>query len=122
MDSLIYTALKKLAKKRGIRAKEVLFPDNLKDDFRGLYYDDSGVKLILINQEDNLEERIFTLAHELGHYALHREFLTCARWTCSYQEDEGHWKTVEDEADSFARRLIFFIKKGLPMNNNPAAA
>ena len=67
-----------------------MLPDDLKDEFRGLYHNGNDIKLILISQVDDLEEKTFTLAHELGHYVLHRKLLVSTQWVNSYWKDERH--------------------------------
>lgn len=76
-----------------------------------LYRIEQDAKLgwaLLYNSAIPVPGRIrFTIAHELGHYILHRS--GCMKFECS-QADMLHWeskeKQIESEADSFASYLL----------------
>ena len=70
------------------------------------YYKDKKKFEILLNKEDSIEQKRFTLAHELGHYYLHKDIL---------ESDEIHVDTMfkgnskkfdEKDADYFAGALL----------------
>lgn len=96
------------------------FPDPIKtikkaevDDFEGALYPiaSSGKWAILYNPEIPSKGRInFTLAHEFGHYLVHRK-LNPAGFECGearvlgYDKDEAR-RIIEQEADTFASYLL----------------
>ena len=96
------------------------FPDPIKtiktaevDDFEGALYPltKSGKWAILYNPKIPSKGRInFTLAHEFGHYLIHRK-LNPAGFECGearvlgYDGDEAR-RTIEQEADTFASYLL----------------
>ena len=101
------------------KTKETAFPiskilekENIKlmdfdignDDVSGAILIDNGNTQILVNSKDKRTRRRFTVAHELGHYYLHRE---------QFQQDEafidyrdGSKNKRELEADYFAGYLL----------------
>ena len=96
------------------------FPDPIKtikkaevDDFEGALYPlaKSGQWAILYNPDIPSKGRVnFTLAHELGHYLVHRQ-LNPAGFECGearvlgYDQDETR-RIIEQEADTFASYLL----------------
>lgn len=81
-------------------------------DFSGIYLDAEQYALMERGPEWKLNRLRFTVAHELGHYFLHRDvpqkenFTSLpdfARWTQSYG---GKKYTLEQEANEFAGRLL----------------
>lgn len=79
----------------------------------GLFYVPDKGWALLYNEKMKSAERIrFTLAHELGHYLVHR--MVQQKFECS-QADMVHWgpdqKAIEGQADDFAANLL------MPMNH-----
>ncbi len=81
-------------------------------DFTGIYLDAEQYALMERGPEWKLNRLRFTVAHELGHYFLHRDapqqenFASLpdfARWTQNYG---GRKNTLEQEANEFAGRLL----------------
>lgn len=81
-------------------------------DFSGIYLDAEQYALMERGPEWKLNRLRFTVAHELGHYFLHRDvpqkenFASLpefARWTQNYG---GRKYTLEQEANEFAGRLL----------------
>lgn len=81
-------------------------------DFSGIYLDAEQHALMDRGPEWKLSRLRFTVAHELGHYFLHRNlpqpanFASLpdfARWTLNYG---GRKFTAEQEANEFAGRLL----------------
>lgn len=84
----------------------------LRADFSGIYVDQETHYDLEAGEEWKLKRLRFSLAHELGHFVLHRKLpqekhfsgLTeFANWTRSY---EGKRDRIEREADEFAGRLL----------------
>ena len=88
-------------------------PANIPGFEGGLFHIDGKGWALLYDQELKSKERIrFTLAHELGHYLVHRDLhqdLECSKG------DMVHWgvgqKDLEHDADEFAANLF------MPMNH-----
>jgi Zn-dependent peptidase ImmA (M78 family) len=85
-------------------------------DFTGIYLDAEQYILMEHGPEWRLKRLRFTVAHELGHYFLHRhlpqteQFASLpnfARWTSTLG---GNKYTIEQEANEFAGRLL--VPKG----------
>lgn len=81
-------------------------------DFSGIYLDAEQHSLMENGPDWKLSRLRFTVAHELGHYFLHRDlpqpanFASLpdfARWTANYG---GKKYTAEQEANEFAGRLL----------------
>ncbi|ACV64426.1 hypothetical protein Dtox_3718 [Desulfofarcimen acetoxidans DSM 771] len=68
----VYGALLKLACKRCIAVIEEYFTEDEKL-YNGFLvrYENQDCYIIILNKYRTIEQKIFTLAHELGHYALH---------------------------------------------------
>ncbi len=59
-----------IAESEGLKVKVIKMPENLKD-LSGFIDPDKGV--IYVNADDSSKRQLFTVAHELGHYALKHE-------------------------------------------------
>lgn len=91
----------------GIQYEEVEgFPDNVD----ALIIEDGAKIYAAVNASHHLHRRRFSLAHELGHYFLHREDVTQDSVTIdspSIEETgEGTKSLAEIEADLFAGELL----------------
>ena len=84
--------------------------DKLDLEFEGGLFIDSEIKAIIYNK--NIREkgrRNFTVAHELGHYFLHRnkQELRCSfAELTDFQINQIHPKQIEQEANRFATTLL----------------
>lgn len=70
---------------------------------------DSGKVRIYINDKHPTSRKLFTLAHEIGHYFLHREFLS--NGIISYRQSDSEQyskdeKEREFEANHFAAEML----------------
>lgn len=116
-------ALEKIAEEEGIRLEE----GNLQGDISGVLFKDekNGWRLV-VNENDSSSRKLFTVAHELGHYFLHKgestKFVDGQFITPLWKRDEGEKSAVKEiEANEFAGGLImpqFIIKEecGEPEN------
>ena len=84
----------------------------IKADFSGIYLDAEQYALMENGPEWKLNRLRFTVAHELGHFFLHRDLPQSshfsslpdfAKWTENYG---GRKYTAEQEANEFAGRLL----------------
>ncbi len=84
----------------------------IRADFTGIYVDEREYVYWESGPEWKARRLRFTVAHELGHYFLHRALPQArnfaslpdfARWNDSY---EGRIYTIEEEANEFAGRLL----------------
>ena len=98
----LYSRLKELAGQRNVF---VVDDDEMPTDvgFLGLYIHDKGEDFIWIKPSLPLAKKIFVLAHELGHFKLHRT----TGMNCLLEEGSDPQK--EAEATEYGRRLIRFL-------------
>lgn len=61
-----------IAKHEGIRVEAV----PLDDDLSGMSFIKDGIAVIVVNAGHHTNRRRFTIAHELAHHILHRDYLT----------------------------------------------
>lgn len=61
-----------IARLHGIRLESIALDDNLS----GMSFVKGNISVIVVNSNHHLNRRRFTIAHELGHHVLHREYLT----------------------------------------------
>lgn len=77
-----------------------------------------GIKLIFISSKiENPHRRKFIVAHEVGHFLMHREGLFCCSHISDYGSAVVNSSVQENEANSFASELLLPIeelKKMLP--------
>lgn len=100
--------LQKTASKEGIVVEVAA---DLKDISGVLFKDEQGGWKILLNKEDSLTRKLFTFAHELGHYFLHKDknskFIDSQFGTVCYNRiEETKYQDLELEANEFAGILI----------------
>lgn len=100
----VYQELLKIAKRRHIRVIEESLPEELVF-FNGIFAHCLDMDMIVINKDKPWKEKEFTLAHELGHYQLHRLTVDLAY----YEADNDYHNFIEDEANRFANRLLAFL-------------
>jgi Zn-dependent peptidase ImmA (M78 family) len=112
MDNLLYEVLMKLAKRRNISVKEMDLTGT--GDTNGAIFHYKGGYFIIIERNSPSREKLITLAHELGHYALHRD--NDMYWDKLFRTDDNYYWTdnfnrkIEEEAERFAHRLLTFLE------------
>ena len=81
---------------------DVHFADFHNDEVSGMY--DCDKNIIYVNENDSDNRKIFTIAHELGHYFMHRD------WTKTKDYQAFSRKFSKDkkelEANAFAEHLL----------------
>ncbi len=105
----VWQRLVHLGTKRGIK----MFADDfrgtpLEGEVRGFYIGKNEFNAIVVDSSLPEEQRQFTLAHELGHYALHRGS------AYNFDSPKELKAKNEREADYFANRLLHWVRKGQP--------
>jgi Zn-dependent peptidase ImmA (M78 family) len=98
----LYRALTELTERRGISLIEDE-PSEGMADVKGLFYSGQGWSMIWIKPSLPLAQKISTLAHELGHYMLHRTSGTNILHRGSTDQQK------EREATEYGQRLIWFL-------------
>lgn len=71
-------------------------------EVKGYYTKIRRIKFIFINENLSQDEKIFTMAHELGHAVLHCNTRTTHLMSMKYR----HTSKIESEADEFATVLM----------------
>lgn len=105
-ESLIYQALKEKAKLKGIFVcDDIQPPAGVEKKLKGVFFARNGEFFIYINPLCTLEERIFTMAHELGHYGLHKDMNMEL-----YLMKGEYYHKIERQANRFAELLIALYK------------
>ncbi len=100
--------IESIAKSRGILIK----PYPLGDDVSGLLAIENGKAVIGVNHTESKVRRRFTIAHELGHYELHREegkLFVDKNFKMFRSQTSGntpHNQRLEQEANAFAAAIL----------------
>lgn len=68
--------------------------------------DEKSKRLILVNADDPIEKRLFTIAHELGHFFLHCNDQSNFYERYHKENDDPIMKIAENQADYFAANLL----------------
>jgi Zn-dependent peptidase ImmA (M78 family) len=95
-----------IARNYGLDVREADF-EEFSDSVSGLINPDERV--ILLNSKDSTNRKIFTVAHELGHFLLHQtEMHENDEYKILYRKPLGELNTdsVEKEANCFAAHLL----------------
>ena len=91
-----------IAEKEGVDVVFVEFSGAASGAIHGFYDHDEGK--IFVNSEDDSEEKLFTIAHELGHFLLHKEYAASEGYIPRLKTEVNNEQ--EREADEFAVRLL----------------
>lgn len=97
----------------GITVQETReFPDNIS----GMIFKENDKYFILVNKFHSIGRKSFTIAHELGHYFLHREALDDSSQIVSYIKSNNQdcpalarglsYNSMEREANNFAAEIL----------------
>jgi Zn-dependent peptidase ImmA (M78 family) len=90
----------------GLSVKEAVLPAEYKN-VSGFV--DILEKQIVVNKEDGINRRVFTIAHEIGHYLLHKDIISAdpLRYTVLFRDAALTDRDVmEKEANYFAANLL----------------
>jgi Zn-dependent peptidase ImmA (M78 family) len=98
-----------IAKQRGLRVMPYAFDE----DISGVLVIEDGQGTIGYNQSESRVRRRFTIAHELGHYELHKEksklFMDKGFRAIFHRKNTGiteDTKKMEEEANAFAASIL----------------
>lgn len=94
--------IKKLIKSQGLDLK---YLDNMSPDVSGALKNVNGVWTIYVNQKHSSNRQRYTIAHELGHYCLHKDFIKEFNDTTFFRKEKD-WTSREYEANQFAANLL----------------
>ncbi|MCA9373873.1 ImmA/IrrE family metallo-endopeptidase [Candidatus Peregrinibacteria bacterium] len=117
-----WQVLKSIADKNGIELKQAPL-----QDISGILYKDQDEKWkIIVNQDDSNTRKLFTTAHELGHFFLHRDesekFIDSELvQACFGRTELTKFQKKEIEANEFAGELLMpesIIKRELKDNKD----
>jgi Zn-dependent peptidase ImmA (M78 family) len=94
-----------IAEKTGV---SVAFSDFGKHSATVAGFCDFGAKLIMVNDNDSFGRKRFTIAHELGHWVLHREYFLKepSEYAVFPRFQSGMTNAFEKEANIFAAELL----------------
>jgi len=113
---------------KGIKVKET---EALDTDISGLIYKEDDKYQILINSNQSMGRKAFTIAHELGHYFLHKGYLDSSEEIVSLSKGCGTvdcpsiarsavvdannpvYRQMEHEANEFAAQILMPEKEFL---------
>ncbi|MBE0448412.1 MAG: ImmA/IrrE family metallo-endopeptidase [Actinobacteria bacterium] len=102
----VYSALLELAKRREIMViDDASFPRSI----RGFYSRMGDKHMIVLNKSLSSKIGPLILAHELGHYQLHRHKIAMDLYAHKDKYDFIEDEKYERQADAFAKRLVSFV-------------
>lgn len=93
----------RLADQLGVRVVFAEFTPEM-SSVSGFY--DAEEATIYVNRRDYPPRQTFTVAHELGHHILHREWANSTDYRVLLREQEGSSDPYEQEANAFAANLL----------------
>lgn len=109
-----------ICNKMGIDVQET---EEFPDDVCGVIFKENKDYIILVNKKHSIGRRSFTIAHELGHYVLHKDILDSKNELISYTKSNGEdvsvlargveYNTRETEANNFAAEILMPEKEFL---------
>lgn len=88
-----------------ISIRHVEFKAEFKNKISGFF--DFKKNEIIVNVNDSYKRRSFTIAHELGHFILHQNYIQSSEYQVLLRQPSYTQKPpVEQEADCFAAELL----------------
>jgi len=95
-----------LAESRGLEVMYADFNDELRGKISGFI--DLENNQIVVNKATAPTRMVFTIAHELGHFEMHRDWARSEKYRVLPRRDsyEGAKPPEEQEADAFASHLL----------------
>lgn len=102
--------------------EKILLEEGALEDISGILTKRDNKWVIMVNSEDSMRRKLFTIAHELGHYFLHKDnassFVDSPLFSAQYNRNENEkYTNIELEANEFAGVLLMsenMITKKLP--------
>lgn len=101
----IYTKVVELANCLGITVIPATFKD---DNIAGmLKFEGEKIINIYVNEYQSVNRQRFTIAHEIGHFILHKDFIEKQGQNIFYRKDfDNYSDPIEEQANSFAANLL----------------
>lgn len=100
------TDIKKVAKHLGVRVIEQALPD----DTSGVLVVDKGVPTVIVNASEGPYRQKFTIAHELGHFYMHKptgiHVDKKSAWAYRNESSKLGTDMIEVEANQFAAEIL----------------
>lgn len=94
-----------ISRSMGVDVYFVKFNDpNIASSVSGFY--DSDEDAIYVNEDEYPLRQTFTIAHELGHRTLHREWAASNEYRMLLRQDGCNDDPIEKEANAFAAHLL----------------
>lgn len=94
-----------IARNLGVNVFFVKFSDpEVAENVSGFY--DAGEDAIYVNKDEAPKRQTFTIAHELGHRILHREWAESTEYKVLLRQDGNSVDPIEKEANAFAANLL----------------
>jgi Zn-dependent peptidase ImmA (M78 family) len=99
-----------IAEALGLSVVYAHFSPGISDEVSG-YLDVAGNRIV-VNKAIPSNRKTYTIAHELGHYVLHKEYAASNRYEVLLRKNqyENAKPPEEQEADAFAANLLVPIK------------
>ncbi len=99
-----YTKVVKLAQALGINVLLTTFKD---EHVAGMLKFENDEVNLYVNENQTANRQRFTIAHELGHYILHRDFVQSHKISVFYRKDfYNYFDKIEEQANKFAATLL----------------
>lgn len=85
-----------------------VIPATFKDDsIAGLLKFENGQVNIYVNEYQSVNRQRFTIAHEIGHFILHKDFIKGQKINAFYRKDFDNFSDpIEQQANLFAANLL----------------
>lgn len=114
-----------IAEGEGVDVLYARFKPEVSNNLSG--YLDIKDRQIVVNKEISPTRKIFTIAHELGHFMLHQQYAASKTYLTLPRHDDytGEKPAVEKEADVFAANLLMpedMVRKYMDIASIPEMA
>lgn len=83
----------------------LIYADDMPSDVSGMLRNENGVWTIYVNKKHSQNRQRYTMAHEFGHYCLHKDFMNEFTDTTFFRK-ESDWTSREYDANQFAADLL----------------
>lgn len=83
----------------------LVYVDDMSPDMSGALRNDNGIWTIYVNKKHSQNRQRYTIAHEFGHYCLHRGFTNDFEDTTFFRKEKD-WTSIEYDANQFAADLL----------------
>lgn len=84
---------------------ELVYDDNMPSEVSGALRKENGGWTIYVNKKHSINRQRYTIAHEFGHYCLHKDFTAEFKDTTFFRKEKD-WTSKEYDANQFAADLL----------------